>query len=68
MARLDGGATCCLAYLPDAAAGDYVLVQRGFAVELLDAEAAQESFAAFASIGMHRPAGVSPNGAGGDLP
>ncbi len=41
---------CCLTYLPGAKVGDYVLVQAGFAVELLDAEEAAESLAAFAVI------------------
>ena len=35
---------CCLTYLPEAKVGD------GFAVELLDAEVAAESLAAFAVI------------------
>jgi hydrogenase expression/formation protein HypC len=43
---------CCLAYLPEAAVGDHVLVQNGFAVELLDPDAAAASFAAFASLGV----------------
>ena len=41
---------CCLTHLPEAKVGDYVLVQAGFAVELLDAEVAEESLAAFAII------------------
>lgn len=41
---------CCLTHLPEAKVGDYVLVQAGFAVELLDAEVAEESLAAFAVI------------------
>jgi hydrogenase expression/formation protein HypC len=48
-------ARCCLAYLPGAKVGDYVLVQSGFAVELLDAEVAAESLAAFAAIGAMNP-------------
>jgi hydrogenase expression/formation protein HypC len=43
---------CCLAYVPDAAVGDHVLVQNGFAVELLDADAAAASLAAFTSLGV----------------
>jgi len=41
---------CCLTFLPEARVGDYVLVQSGYAVELLDAEVAAESLAAFAAI------------------
>ena len=43
---------CCLAYLPEAAVGDYVLVQHGFAVQLLDARSAAASLAAFARLGV----------------
>jgi hydrogenase expression/formation protein HypC len=43
---------CCLAYHPDAAVGDYVLMQNGFAIELLTPEAAAESLAAFAELGV----------------
>lgn len=50
---------CCLAYQPDAQVGDYVLVQNGFAVELLTAEAAAESLAAFAELGVIAGSGTS---------
>jgi len=55
MARVRHGGRlldCCLAYVPEAQVGDYVLVQNGFAVELLDATAAAESLAAFAELGI----------------
>ncbi|MCL2089673.1 MAG: HypC/HybG/HupF family hydrogenase formation chaperone [Micrococcales bacterium] len=55
MAQVDvAGRTesCCLSYLPDAAVGDYVLVQHGFAVELLDPQSAAESLAAFVALGL----------------
>ena len=58
MARIAQGGrelSCCLAYVPEAAVGDFVLVQHGFAVELLDAESAAESLAAFASLGALDP-------------
>jgi hydrogenase expression/formation protein HypC len=41
---------CCMTYLPEAKVGDYVLVQSGFALELLDAEVAAETLEAFAAI------------------
>lgn len=41
----------CIAYLPEAAVGDWVLVQNGFAVALLDEDSAAESLAAFAELG-----------------
>ena len=43
---------CCLAYVPEATVGDYVLVQHGFAMEVLDEQSAQESIDAFASLGV----------------
>ncbi len=46
---------CCLAYLPEAAIGDHVLVQNGFAIQLLDAESAAESLAAFEELGIVTP-------------
>ena len=55
MAHLDHGGhliECCLAYVPEATVGDYVLTQNGFAVELMDAQAAAESLAAFAELGL----------------
>ena len=55
MARVDvAGRTesCCLSYLPEADVGDYVLVQHGFAVELLDPQAAAQSLAAFVTLGL----------------
>jgi hydrogenase expression/formation protein HypC len=41
----------CIAYLPEAAVGDWVLVQNGFAVAQLDEASAAESLAAFAELG-----------------
>jgi len=43
---------CCLAYVPEAQVGDYVLVQRGFAMQLLDEQSAQESIDAFEQLGL----------------
>jgi hydrogenase expression/formation protein HypC len=47
---------CCLAYVPAARVGDYVVVQNGFAVEVLDPQAAAESLAAFDALGVLPPA------------
>ncbi|MCL1922519.1 MAG: HypC/HybG/HupF family hydrogenase formation chaperone [Propionibacteriaceae bacterium] len=41
---------CCFAYVPEARAGDYVLVQNGFATQLLDDEAVTQSQAAFEEL------------------
>ena len=45
-------ATCCLGYVPEARVGDYVLVQNGFAVTVLDPTSAAESLATFARLGL----------------
>ncbi|WJZ01890.1 HypC/HybG/HupF family hydrogenase formation chaperone [Corynebacterium freiburgense] len=37
--------TCCLAYLPEAQVGDYVLIQNGFAMSIMDTASALESLA-----------------------
>jgi hydrogenase expression/formation protein HypC len=41
----------CLAYVPEAQVGDYVLVHVGFAISRLDEQAALETLAALAEIG-----------------
>jgi hydrogenase expression/formation protein HypC len=41
----------CLAYLPEAQVGDYVLVHVGFAISRLDEQAARETLEALAQIG-----------------
>ena len=38
---------CCFAYVPEAKVGDYVLMQNGFAIQVLDDEAVRLSLAAF---------------------
>lgn len=58
MAIVDVGGTrreTCLAYVPDAQVGDWVLIQTGFAVTLLDEESAQESLALFGELGVLGP-------------
>ncbi len=40
----------CLAYLPDAQVGDYVLVNGGFAVRVLDEAEARETLALLRSV------------------
>jgi hydrogenase expression/formation protein HypC len=54
MATLDFGGvtkTVCLAYLPDAAVGDYAIVHAGFAITRLDEASAQETLRMFAAMG-----------------
>lgn len=55
MARIDINGRlqdCCVAYVPEAEVGDYVLVQNGFAIEAMDAGAAAQSLAAFEELGV----------------
>jgi hydrogenase expression/formation protein HypC len=54
MARVEFGGVirrACLAYLPEAGVGDYVLVHVGFALSRLDERAAQETLELLAQIG-----------------
>ena len=41
----------CLAYLPEARVGDYVLIHVGFAISRIDEEQARETLRALAQIG-----------------
>lgn len=43
---------CQLAYFPEAEIGDYVLLQNGFVMDVLDPQAAADSLAAFAELGV----------------
>jgi hydrogenase expression/formation protein HypC len=57
-----GGARteACFAYLPEAAAGDWVIVHVGFAISRLDEAEAQRSLAAFAEIDAMTPPPAPP--------
>ncbi len=70
MATVDfGGVTksVCLAYAPDAAVGDYVIVHAGFAIARLDEQAAAESLALFAELGaLAEPGRTGVDGAATD--
>lgn len=46
--------SCCFAYLPEVKVGDWVLIQNGFAMTLLDERSAQESLAAIAEYDLLR--------------
>jgi hydrogenase expression/formation protein HypC len=41
----------CLAYVPEAVVGDYVIVHAGFALSILDEKEAQEVFDLLAQLG-----------------
>lgn len=54
MGRIDFGGVvrqACLAYLPEAEPGDYVLVHVGFAISRIDEQAARETLEALRQIG-----------------
>ena len=63
-----GGITkeVCLAYLPDAQVGQYVIVHAGFAIQQLDEESALQTLAEFQRLGVLNdefgPAGAGPDG------
>jgi hydrogenase expression/formation protein HypC len=55
MGRVDYGGVvkeACLAYVPDAEVGQYVIVHAGFALNVLDEAEAQETLALFREMGM----------------
>jgi len=55
MAEVDFGGVrkdVCLQYVPDATAGDYVVVHVGFAIQLLDEESARQTLANFEKMGI----------------
>lgn len=54
MAQVDFGGVMrriCLAYVPEAQVGDYVLVHVGFAISRVDEQAALETLAALQALG-----------------
>lgn len=60
MARVDFGGVAreaCLAYVPEAELGEYVLVHVGFAIAVVDERAAEETLAALAELGEAFPPG-----------
>ena len=76
MARVDFAGVvrqACLAYLPEATVGDYVLVHVGFAISRIDEQAARETLEALAAIdelASAEAAGASEDtaGEGSDAP
>ena len=49
-----GGITreCCLDFVPEASAGDYVIVHVGFAISRVDREEAERSYQLLESMGL----------------
>jgi len=55
MAQVDFGGVrkeVCLAYIPDVAIGEYVIVHVGFAIQRLDEKSAQQTLANFEKLGI----------------
>ncbi len=55
MAQVDFGGLrkeVCLAYIPDAQVGEYVIVHVGFAIQRLDEESALDTLANFEKLGI----------------
>ena len=68
MARVDFSGVqrqACLAYVPEAQLGDYVLVHVGFAISRIDEEAAHETLAALEGDGRAGRAGPASGYVGG---
>jgi hydrogenase expression/formation protein HypC len=57
----------CLAFVPEAQLGDYVLVHVGFALSRIDEEAAHQTLAALREMSERAEAGATdPTGKAGD--
>lgn len=55
MAEVDFGGLrkeVCLAYIPDAQVGEYVIVHVGFAIQRLDEQSALDTLASFDKLGI----------------
>ena len=62
MGKVDFGGVrkdACLAYLPEIAVGDYVIVHVGYALNKLDPDEAEKTLQLFAEMGQLTPDGVS---------
>ena len=70
MADLDFSGTareCCLAYVPEAKVDDWVLIQNGFAMDVIDEDSAKASLEAISELGLGNPGeGLAPDAASGD--
>lgn len=53
--------SACLAYVPEAEVGDYVMVHVGFAISRLDAAQAERTYQALESMGVLEAELADPN-------
>jgi hydrogenase expression/formation protein HypC len=62
----------CLAYVPEAKVGDYVIVHAGFAISIVDEQEAEETFEILRQMGelgeLEEHSGTSPGAAPGPGP
>lgn len=59
----------CLAYLPEAGVGDYVIVHVGFAISIIDEASAHETLLMFRELGvLEEELGLAPEAAGDGAP
>ena len=53
--------------MPEAKVGDWVLIQNGFAMDVIDEDSAKASLEAISELGLGNPgAGLAPDAASGD--
>lgn len=60
MGKVDFGGTlitACLAYVPEVKVGEYVIVHAGFALNVIDEQEAERTFALLKEIGENEAAG-----------
>lgn len=60
MGKVDFGGTiitACLAYVPEVKTGEYVIVHAGFALNVIDEQEAERTFALLREIGENEAAG-----------
>ncbi len=60
MGKVDFGGTtitACLAYVPEVKIGEYVIVHAGFALNVIDEQEAERTFALLKEIGENEAAG-----------
>lgn len=60
MGKVDFGGTlitACLAYVPEVMVGEYVIVHAGFALNVIDEQEAERTFALLREIGENEAAG-----------
>jgi len=71
MARVDFGGIsreACLAYVPEATPGQYVMVHVGFAISAVDEEEAARTYKYLEEMGQLAEIKMTPTEGGGEIP